>query len=51
MKNRIIKICNYALPVLCIANVIASSGDARIAWGIATFGWAAHLLEVRKNAN
>ena len=52
MITFIIKICNYGLPMLCLANVIvATNVGEQIAWGIATLGWVAHLLEVRKHGN
>ena len=48
--SKIVKFGNYAIPALCLLNLIlAGSTDAAMAWAVAFAGWTAHLIETRKS--
>jgi hypothetical protein len=49
--KQLYNILRYAIPALCLLNVIFVDGDARYGWVVAFAGWTSLLLEKRKNDN
>jgi hypothetical protein len=47
--KQLVKILNYTIPVLCLINMFIVDYDAAMGWAVACVGWAAHLMELRKN--
>jgi hypothetical protein len=47
--SKIVKFGNYVIPALCLFNIFAVQGEAKLGWAVAFAGWTAHLLEVRKH--
>jgi hypothetical protein len=47
--KQLVKILNYAIPVLCLINMFIVDFDTALGWAVAFVGWTAHLMEIRKN--